>query len=161
MGRTILLFPPLALFFIRAIRYLDERPVLGRLVALAVGLILGGILLWLAWGLLTFNRRAERSLRKICEEARSEPGPEDGPEVEIDFPTFYGFIVYSFHQRHRLRLPYRKARRMLWRLHWFNMRWSLLAHGSLLLYPYSLMRYVLQRRSIRKQLEKTTEVGGK
>src|SRR5262249_11187175 len=78
--------------------------------------------------------------------------------VEVFFHTYYGFIAFFTQTEHRFLAEPDDAREALWRLHVFNLTWGLLAKGAFLIPVLSYCNYLAQKRSIRKQVERSASM---
>ena len=56
--------------------------------------------------------------------------PQQG-DVQFVFHTYHGFLVFFVQTPHRVSCPPNEARKLLSRLHWFNLSWGVLSQGCL------------------------------
>ena len=69
-------------------------------------------------------------------------------DVPITFHTYFGFLVVTRQFTHKGYAPPPHARRLLWRLHCFNLTWGMLAYGALVIPILSYFNYQAQLRAI-------------
>lgn len=97
-----------------------------------------------------FMAAAERSLSRAFE--GTTPCSARAPGlVEVVFHTYCGLLAFTHQREHRFWATPEDARRILARLHRFNLTWGLLARGALLIPFFSLGNYWAQRSRIASQ----------
>jgi hypothetical protein len=108
----------------------------------------------LGWAILKgsrwLKRAAEVSQFRAFEGLMIHAEPVPGL-VAVVFHTYYGFIDFVTQTEPRFWAPPDEARRVLWRLHRFNLSWGMFAYGALLIPLMSCGNDLAQNRSIRRQ----------
>jgi hypothetical protein len=100
-------------------------------------------------------RWGERDLARILgdyEDPRSQAGDSGG--VEILFHTYWGLLAHIVQHEHRYRLQPPQAKRLLRRLHYYNLRHGFLTWYAPVLALNSRLQYLRQLRRIRQQMRK-------
>jgi len=123
------------------------RPIVGVAVIVIVLGVVGYLALMLYRG---FIARAERAEMRAYEDVDWSPHEAPG-FVAVVFHTYNGLLAWVTQREHRFWAPPEDARRLLGRLHHFNLTWGFFAYGAALIPLLSWGNYWTQKRSITKQ----------
>lgn len=72
-------------------------------------------------------------------------------DVQFVFHTYHGFLAFFAQTEHRISAPPEEARKLLWRLHRFNLTWGMFAAGAAFVPILSYFNYLAQKRALAKQ----------
>ena len=115
-----------------------------------------GIPVWLG---VLLNRRIEASARRQLEELLEECKPPSctspNDAVNVLSYAYYGLLATLTTVKIEHRLPPQEALELVKKVHRFNLRWGWIAAGGFLVPLASTCRLWQQRRSIRKQLQRS------
>lgn len=102
------------------------------------------------------QRWAERDLSGILEDVGEARAPEGGGAgVEIVFHTYWGLLGHVVEREHRYRLEPALARRLLRRLHYYNVRHGFFTWYAPVLALNSRLNYIRQLREVGRQVGET------
>jgi hypothetical protein len=91
-------------------------------------------------------------LARILADYDVRPGAQGGSGgVALVFHTYWGLLSHIEQREHRYRLELQQARRLLRRLHYYNVRHGFFTWYAPVLALNSRLQYVRQLREIRKQ----------
>lgn len=96
-------------------------------------------------------------LRRRFEGIRLHKSAEPG-DVTFTYHTYRGILLWVIQAEHRVIAPAEDARRLLKRLLAYNLTWGMMSRGLLFVPWLAIANYLVQSRSIRRQIDAARRV---